>query len=284
MQRRDFLKTGLVAGAAAMTGAPAREAAVPAAKFGHSVCHWCYQGMTVEELARAARSFGMASVELLDPSDWPTLAKHNLICAMANPPVGTPSPLTKGFNRPEHHAYLVPTYLEHLPKVQQAGYPNLICFSGNREGMDDEEGLEHCVRGLQQILPAAERQGVTICMELLNSRVDHLDYMGDRTAWGFELVRRVGSDRFRILYDIYHMQIMEGDIIRTIRDHHDLIAHYHTGGNPGRHEIDETQELNYRAIMQAIAETGFDGYVAQEFIPARDPLTSLRAAVTLCTV
>jgi hydroxypyruvate isomerase len=161
---------------------------------------------------------------------------------------------------------------------------NLICFSGNREKMDDQQGLENCAVGLKRILPIAEKRGVTLSMELLNSRVNHKDYMCDRTPWGVELVKRIGSERFKLLYDIYHMQIMEGDVIRTIQDNHQYFSHYHTGGNPGRHEIDETQELNYPAIMRAIKATGFKGHVAQEFVPARDPMTSLRQAVKLCTV
>jgi hydroxypyruvate isomerase len=165
-----------------------------------------------------------------------------------------------------------------------AGIPNVIVFSGHRRGLDDEAGLAHCAVGLKQIVGEAERRGVTVVMELLNSRIYHPDYMCDRTPWGVELVRRVGSEHFKLLFDIYHMQIMEGDVIRTIREHHACIGHYHTGGNPGRHEIDDSQELNYRAIARAIAATGFRGFVAQEFIPTRDPLASLREAVAICSV
>jgi len=288
MQRRDFVRTGLAASAAGMLPRPFRtDDARPLDLKGtvhHSVCKWCYQDLSVEELARGARDIGLASVELLGPADWPTLAKYDLICAMANPPGDVGKHLTQGFNNRAHHEWLVPGYIAHIPKVANAGYPNLICFSGNRDGLDDEEGLENCVVGLQQIVPTAEQHGVTLCMELLNSKVDHPGYMADHTAWGVELVERVGSERFKLLYDIYHMQIMEGDVIRTIRDHHDAIAHYHTGGVPGRHEIDETQELNYGAVVRAIVETGFDGFIAQEFIPTRDPLTSLREAVAICDV
>ena len=222
----------------------------------------------------------MHSVELLGVDDFPTLRKHGLVCAMTN----GPSTIPDGFNRIENHARLVPAFREVIEQVAAAGFPNVICFSGNRRGMDDEEGLENCVVGLQQIVGDAERHGVTVCMELLNSKVDHPDYMCDRTDWGVELVQRVGSERFKLLYDIYHMQIMEGDVIRTIRENHQHIGHYHTGGNPGRNEIDETQELNYPAIMRAIKETGFEGYVAQEFIPSRTPIVSLREAVALCDV
>ena len=187
-----------------------------------------------------------------------------------------------GFNRLENHAKQVPGMIGRIRACAAAGLPNVICFSGNRAGMADEQGLDNCAAGLQQIVGAAEAAGVTVCMELLNSKVDHPDYKCDHTAWGVELVRRVGSERFKLLYDIYHMQIMEGDVIRTIRDNHACIGHYHTGGVPGRHEIDATQELNYPAIMRAIAATGFTGFVAQEFVPLRDPLTSLREALGLC--
>lgn len=246
----------------------------------HSVCKWCYPDLTVAELAAAASRIGLASIELLGPEDWPALSRHDLVCAMATGPGG----IEEGWNRAENHGWLVEGFRERIPQVASAGYPNVIAFSGNRNGMSDEEGLDHCARGLQQIMPNAEKHGVTVCMELLNSKVDHPDYMCDHTAWGVELVKRVGSERFKLLYDIYHMQIMEGDVIRTIRENHPYIAHYHTGGNPGRHEIDETQELNYRAIVQAIVDTGFQGFIAQEFIPTRDPLTSLEEAVAICDV
>ena len=290
MKRRTFVKTGLAAGTAFMMPTsncmerPSRLR--PSGRVQHSVCKWCYPDMTLDELAGAAKDIGLVSIELLEPADWPVLAKHDLLCAMSNPPAAPEGMhfLTHGFNRQEHHAWLIPGYEQRIPAVANAGYPNVICFSGNRDGLDDEEGLEHCVTGLQQIMPLAERHGVTVCMELLNSKVDHKGYQCDHTAWGVELVDRVGSERFKLLYDIYHMQIMEGDVIRTIRDYHPYIAHYHTGGNPGRHEIDETQELNYSAIVRAIVETGFDGYIAQEFIPSRDPLTSLREAVAICDV
>jgi hydroxypyruvate isomerase len=184
----------------------------------------------------------------------------------------------------EHHEWLVPAFEERLRLVAEAGLPNLICFSGNRDGLSDEQALANCARGLRQIMPAAERLGVTVCMELFNSKVDHPDYQADSTRWGAALVDAVGSDRFRLLYDIYHMQIMEGDVIRTIRDFAPYIAHYHTAGVPGRHEIDETQELYYPAICRAIAETGFTGFVAQEFIPTGEPVAALRDAVARCTV
>lgn len=281
LSRRSALKSlaGVTAAAALpMVALPS----VPKLKgnINHSVCKWCYPNQTVEELALAAKGMGITSIDLLEPDDWPTLVRHNLMCAMANGPMTIPV----GFNRLENHERLIADYKERIPLVANAGYPNLICFSGNRDGLDDEEGLEHCVTGLQQLIPTAEQHGVTICMELLNSKVDHADYQCDYTTWGVELVNRVGSDRFKLLYDIYHMQIMEGDVIRTIREYHEYFAHYHTGGNPGRNEIDDSQELNYPAIMRAIVETGYTGHVAQEFIPTRDPLTSLQEAIAICDV
>lgn len=246
----------------------------------HSVCKWCYPDLSVSELAAAAKEMGITSIELLQVDDYPAIQDVGLICAMTS----GPSTIPDGFNRKENHEWLESGFRDVIPKVADAGFPNVICFSGNRAGMDDQEGLENCVVGLQSIIPEAEKHGVTVCMELLNSKVDHPDYMCDHTDWGVELVERVGSDRFKLLYDIYHMQIMEGDVIRTIRDNYEYIGHYHTGGNPGRNEIDETQELYYPAIMQAIADTGFTGYVAQEFIPTRSPLESLREAVEICDV
>ncbi len=285
--RRSVLKSVAAVGLASAASSqlsPDIEAAIrPVALKGnihHSVCKWCYGDLTLEELAQAAAQFGMASVELLHPKDFPVLKQHGLVCAMANGPGG----ITKGFNRIEHHAHLIKGFEEMIPQVAEAGFPNIICFSGNREGLDDEQGLENCAIGLKKVMPIAEKHKITVCMELLNSKVDHKDYQCDHTAWGVALAKRIGSERFKLLYDIYHMQIMEGDVIRTIRENHAYIGHYHTGGNPGRHEIDETQELNYPAICRAILETGFKGHVAQEFIPTRHPLGSLYEAVRLCDV
>jgi hydroxypyruvate isomerase len=290
VNRRTFLAASAGAGAAALVGASAGGAMAagagsPAAAFKHSVCRWPYRQLSVEEVARMARELGLDSVELLERDEWPIARSHGLTCAMGYAAVPDPrTRLTRGFNRVEHHAWLVPAYERTIPLAAASGVPNLICFSGNRDGQDDEEGIEVCARGIAALLPAAERHGVTICMELLNSKVDHADYQCDRTPWGVALVKRLGSERFKLLYDIYHMQIMEGDVIRTIRDNHQYIAHYHTAGVPGRHEIDASQELNYPAIMRAIAETGFQGYVAQEFIPTRDARTSLAEAVRICRV
>jgi hydroxypyruvate isomerase len=290
MKRRTFLRTGAAVAAGSTLAAPtvleasgsSFRASSHARNAGlkHSVCRWCYSGLTLEQLSAGARSIGMHSVELLNVEEFPVVKEYGLVCAMANGPTSIPD----GFNRTEFHERFISGFKELIPQVAAAGFPNIICFSGNRRGMDDETGLENCVQGVQQVVGDAERHGVTICMELLNSKVDHPDYMCDHTEWGVELVKRVGSERFKLLYDIYHMQIMEGDVIRTIRENHEYIGHYHTGGNPGRNEIDETQELNYAAIMRAIRETGYTGYVGQEFIPSRTPLVSLREAVALCDV
>jgi len=223
--------------------------------------------------------------ELLEPDEWATVKARGLTCAVGYAPAGDPATrLTVGWNRRDNHAWLVPGYERGIALAAAAGVPNVICFSGNRGGLSDEEGLAACADGLKRLMPAAERSRVTVIMELLNSKVDHKDYQCDRTPWGVELVRRVGSERFKLLYDIYHMQIMEGDVIRTVRDHGRHIAHYHVAGNPGRHEPDASQELNYPAVMRAIAETGFAGYVAQEFLPTREPLAALAEAVRICRV
>jgi len=251
-------------------------------RINHSVCKWCYDKIPLEEFCRAARSIGLQSVELLGVKDFPTLKQHGLTCAVVS---GVPGGITSGLNRAENHDKIV-EFMEHtLPAAAGFGAPNVICFSGNRNGLDDEKGLENCALGLKRITPIAEKHGVTVIMELLNSKRTHKDYQCDFTKWGVELVRRVGSERFKLLYDIFHMQIMEGDVCDTIRENHAFIAHYHTGGVPGRNEIDDTQELNYPRIMQAILETGFKGFVAQEFVPRRpDALASLRQGVQICDV
>lgn len=248
----------------------------------HSVCRWCFNGITVEELCVAAKGMGITGIDLVGPNDWPTLQKHGLQSSMCN---GAEISLTEGWNDPKHHATLIKNYSEMIPRVAKAGYRNLICFSGNRKGMDDETGLKNCAEGLKKILPLAEKHNVVLVMELLNSKINHKDYMADRTPWGVALAKATGSENFKLLYDIYHMQIDEGDVIRTIKDSHPYIGHYHTAGVPGRQEIDETQELYYPAIMRAIKDTGFKGYVAQEFIPAQpDKLASLREAIRICDV
>lgn len=248
----------------------------------HSVCQWCYSSIPLDELARAAKGMGIASVELLGADQWQTVIKHGLTCAMG---YGSSISLNRGFNDPALHEQLLKDYTVSIPKAADAGLKNLICFSGNRNGLTDEKGIENCAKGLDPVLKLAEKHNITIVMELLNSKVDHKDYQCDRTEWGVKLCEKTGSANFKLLYDIYHMQIMEGDVIATIRKHKNYIAHYHTGGVPGRHEIDESQELYYPAIMKAISETGFKGHVAQEFIPAKaDPLASLNAAIRLCDI
>ncbi len=249
----------------------------------HSVCRWPYASIPLEELCQRVIPLGITSVELVGPKEWPILKKYGLDCAM---PEGAETlGLTVGFNDPKAHDQLYADYSAIIPKVADAGFDKIICFSGNRNGMDDQEGLEHCVAGLKRLMPLAEKHKVTVTMELFNSKVDHPDYMADSTAWGVALVDALGSDRFKLLYDIYHMQIMEGDVIRTIQTYCDYFSHYHTGGVPGRNEIDESQELYYPAIMEAIARTGYSGYVGQEFIPSSDrPLEALADGVRRCSV
>ncbi len=255
-----------------------------ARSFRHSVCRWPFAGWPLDTLCGVAADLGIASVELVQPSDAPTLAAHGLTCAMTAHPEALPDALRRGWNRAEHHEDLVPAYRAQLAATADAGWDRLICFSGNRDGLDDAAGLETMAQGIEQVLPDAERLGVTVCIELFNSKVDHPDYQGDSTAWGLALVERVGSERFKILYDIYHMQIMEGDVIRTVTDHLDAFAHFHTAGVPGRHEIDESQELFYPAIMRALDRAGFSGFVAQEFVPTGDPRAALADAIARCSV
>src|SRR5262245_27629375 len=283
MKRREVVKQ--LAAVATVVGHRQRSQTVrrsdsQTARLKQSVCRWCYQDIPLDVLWREAKKIGLVSVELLGEKEWEVPKRYGLTCAMAN----GPSTIPVGFNRPNEHDRLVAESERLLPLVAAAGLPNMIVFSGNRAGMSDGEGLENCVRGLQRITPLAEKLGVTVCMELLNSKVDHKDYMCDHAAWGAELVKRVGSPRFKLLYDIYHMQIMEGDVIRTIRDNYNAIGHFHTGGVPGRHELDATQELQYPAIMRAIVDLGYTGFVAQEFVPARDPLTSLKEGYDVCNV
>lgn len=251
-------------------------------RINHSVCKWCYDKMPLEDLCKAAKEIGISSIELVGPAEWPILKKYDLYCAM---PWGAHKSLERGFNDPTYHDELFRLYEAVIPQVAAAGFDKLICFSGNRKGMSDEQGLDNCVKGLQRLMPLAEKHKVTLTMELLNSKVNHKDYQCDHTAWGVELARKLGSDRFKLLYDIYHMQIMEGDVIATIKKYHPYISHYHTAGVPGRNEINDTQELYYPAIMKAIADTGYKGYVGQEFIPKHAaPLVSLRESVRICDV
>ena len=248
----------------------------------HSVCAWCYGKMTIEELCLGVKKIGFSAIDLVGPKDWPILQKHGIFSSMCN---GAETGLSDGFAEKKFHEKLIQNYTEMIPMVAKAGYKNLICFSGNRRGMDDETGLANSAAGLKKIIALAEKHGVILQMELLNSKVNHKDYMCDRSAWGVELCKRIGSPNFKLLYDIYHMQIDEGDVISTIRSYNSYFGHYHTGGVPGRNEIDETQELYYPAIMKAIHATGYKGYVAQEFIPkAVDKIDSLRKAVQICDI
>jgi hydroxypyruvate isomerase len=278
LTRRDAIGAlgALVAGAAIRL--PTRRS--QASRFKQSVSRWCYGKIPIDDLCVAAKGIGYASVELLSEPDWATPKKHGLTCAMAN---GFGS-IPRGFNRPDNHDKLVADAEAMIPKVAAAGIPNIVVFSGNRAGLSDGEGIANCIAGLKRVTPTAERHGVTLCLEMLNSKVDHKDYHADHTAWAVQVVQGVASPRLKLLYDIYHMQIMEGDVIRTIRDNFAHIAHFHTGGVPGRAEIDDTQELNYRRVMQAIAELDFAGFVGQEFVPRRDPLTSLKEAFAICSV
>ena len=249
-------------------------------RVNHSVCKWCYKDIELEAFCKASKDMGIKSVELLAPSDFPTLKKYDLTCAMVS---GVPGGIGSGLNRAENHDKIVAYMEKTLPLAAEFGAPNVICFSGNRNGLDDEKGLEVCAIGLKRIAPIAEKHKVTVCMELLNSKRSHKDYQCDYSKWGIELCKRVGSERFKLLYDIFHMQIMEGDVCDTIKENHQYFAHYHTGGVPGRGEIDDTQELNYPLIMKAIVDTGYKGFVAQEFVPKRkDVLASLKQGVQIC--
>ncbi|WEK36820.1 MAG: TIM barrel protein [Candidatus Pseudobacter hemicellulosilyticus] len=293
-QTRRLAIKNIVAGTAAAGTAgmlssfstfPQPESTILKGNIHHAVCRWCYSTVPLEEFCVSIKKMGIEAIDLVGPKDWLVLKKHGLDSSMCN---GAEINLTDGFNDPQFHAQLIKNYTDMIPLVAKAGYKNLICFSGSRRGMDDETGWKNSVAGLKQVIGLAEKHGVTLIMELLNSKIDHQDYQCDKTAWGVELVKRLGSNNFRLLYDIYHMQIDEGDVIRTIRDNHTYIGHYHTGGVPGRHEIDQTQELYYPAIMQAIVATGFKGYVAQEFIPSpkdnAGKLVSLEKAIRICDV
>jgi len=292
MKRRNFIEKATLSslalgaitnlhGAVQDKGMTSLSSAISGGKINHSVCHWCFEDIPLEDFLIILRRLGIGAIDLVGPKDWPLLKKHNIHCSMCN---GAELGLTKGWNNPKYHPELIDNYTKMIPLVAEAGYTNLICFSGNRDGMTDEEGLMNCVTGLKQILPLAESHGVVLQMELFN-QIDHPDYMCDHSDWGVALCKALESENFKLLYDIYHMQIQEGDIIRSIQNNHQFFGHYHTAGVPGRHEIDDTQELYYPAIMRAIAATGFKGYVAQEFMPTSDdPLASLVKAFEICDV
>ena len=254
-----------------------------------SVCHWCYGNVELEDLAKEAKKIGLVGIDLIGAEGWDILKKYDLISTMCYGDLEGKSArsLTNGWCDKRFHKDLIIHFTRHIKQVADAGWTNLICFSGNRRNISDKEGMENCIRGLNKIIPIAEDHGVILHMELLNSKVDHSDYMCDNSIWGVELCKRLGSNNFKLLYDIYHMQIMEGDIIHTIRENHKYYGHYHTAGVPGRNELDDKQELFYPPIMKAIKETGFKGYVAQEFIP-RDKtnfgINSLTKAVEICDV
>lgn len=254
-------------------------------RVNHAVSRWTYGDLSLEELCLLVKSLGFSAIDLVGPADWPLLKKHGITASMCN---GAELNLEDGWCDPKFHPELIKRYRQHIDLVADAGYQNLICFSGNARGMNRQQALENAVIGLRQILPQAQQRGVVLQMELFNSKVDHPDYLADSSNWGIELCKRLNSNHFKLLYDIYHMQIMEGDIIRTIQQYHQYFGHYHTAGVPGRHEIDDSQELNYSAIAKAIVATGFQGFLAQEFVPT--PTTkagragSLAAAIRICDV
>ncbi|MBT8233450.1 MAG: TIM barrel protein [Saprospiraceae bacterium] len=284
MKRRNFIQLGaigpLISSPLVCTTSPTIQTIE--SSFKHSICRWCYNKTPLEELSEKAKSVGVHSIELLHAEEWRLVQKKGLQCAVG---YANDLGLTKGFNDTSLHAQLLEDYSKVIPMAASDGIPNIICFSGNANGLSEEEGLENCAEGLDPILKIAEKYNINIIMELLNSKVDHKDYQCDHTEWGVKLVDKLGSDRFKLLYDIYHMQIMEGDLISTITKYKDYIAHFHTGGVPGRNEIDETQEINYTAIMEALKENNFDGFVAQEYIPTWEkPFEALSKAIEICTV
>jgi len=289
MKRRKFLGTSAVASVGLLSTSVlhAKEQKIADTtklkhNINHSACYWCYNSIPFEDFLKNLNELDIKAIDLVGPEDWPLLKKYNIHASMCW--VAEIS-LTEGWSDPQYHEVLIKNYTEMIPKVAAAGYTNLICFSGNRNGMDDLVGLRNCAQGLKQLMPLAEEHGVVIQMELLNSKIDHKDYMCDSTQWGVSLCETIGSEHFKLLYDIYHIQIMEGDIMRNIKDYHTYFGHYHTGGNPGRHEIDETQELFYPAIMKAILETGYKGHVAQEFVPTwENKIDALKQGVTICDV
>jgi hydroxypyruvate isomerase len=279
-----MLKVSALGGIALAAGADAgvhpRQSFAPTG-LKQSVCRWPFASMPDAEFYPMVKSLGLGAVDLLTEKEWPIAEQHGLICSM-----GTPTErrdfIAYGLNDRRHHAILLPELERAIPAAKKHKVPNVIAMIGNRGGRSDAEAIAACAEGLKKVAPLAEQEGVTICLELLNSRVDHKDFQGDRMSFGLELMQAVNSPRVRLLYDIYHMQIMEGDIIRTIRDHGKWIAHYHTAGNPGRNELDPTQELNYSGIARAIADSGFTGWIAHEFIPTRSPQSGLEAARRIC--
>ena len=291
--RRSLLKGMALTGMALGTNVALSSAAIGSESkllqlkghINHSVARWTYGDLSIEELCQTAKAIGFSAIDLVGPQDWPILKRYGIESSMCN---GAELNLVDGWIHPEFHDELVARYLQHIDLVSEAGYTNLVCFSGNARGMTKDMGLKNALKGLQRILPYAEKKGVVVQMELFNSKIDHPDYMGDTSAWGIALCQQLDSPSFKLLYDIYHMQVNEGDIIRTIRNHHQCFGHYHTAGVPGRHEIDDSQELYYPAIVKAIRETGFTGFLAQEFIPTAEnragKIESLRSAIKICDV
>lgn len=285
LSRRLMFK-GMVAAAAIVgskSSARALESA-PATRKGRikqSVARWCYPKMSVDELAAYGAQIGLRAVDLLNPDEFEIPRRYGLVCAMGYADAGT---IPEGLNRVEHHAAIEAALSKNIPLAAKAMVPNVITFSGNRAGMSDEEGARNTILGLNRVKKIAEDHGVNICMELLNSKVNHKDYMCDNTRWAVRVMEEVNSPRIKLLYDIYHMQIMEGDLIATIQANHQWIGHFHTGGVPGRHELNNRQEVQWDGVMRAIAETPFQGYVAHEFLPTTDPKTALEQAVILCDV
>jgi len=286
MKRRDAIGNMMIGIGGISVGSKILEQEIKMEAKGninHSVCRWCYGRIPWEAFIEGVKTIdGLKSIELTTPEEWPLLIKNGLTSAVATGPFAN---IEEGFNNPANHAKLQDPYLKLIDQAAENGIPNVIVFSGNRKGMDDMIGMENCAVGLDKIVKHAEKKGVMIIMELLNSKVNHKDYMCDKTPWGASLVEKIGSDSFSLLYDIYHMQIMEGDVMATIKDNHQYIGHYHTGGVPGRNEIDETQELYYPAIMKTIVETGYKGWVGQEFIPTwEDKIKALGHGVRTCDV
>jgi hydroxypyruvate isomerase len=280
LSRRAALKSGLALAALA----PLAQAETPIQRrdnIRQSACRWCYQSTPLDKLCEFAASIGLKGVDLLQPAEYEIPRRYGIICTMAYAGGGD---IPNALNRTEHHAAIEAAFRTNIPLAAKAGIPNVITFSGNRAGMSDDEGARNTIAGLNRLKKIAEDNGVNICMELLNSKVDHHDYMCDHTAWGVRVMEEVNSPQVKLLYDIYHMQIMEGDLIATIRANIQWIGHFHTGGVPGRHELDNTQEVQWDGVMRGIAAAGFKGFVAHEFIPTRDPFLSLRAAVDLCDV
>ena len=288
LTRRSLLKKAITEAAAASLAAPAvlsagiaTDTAGRKGRIKQSVSRWCFEGIPLEELCKKGAAMGLRGIDLLNEDEWEVPRRYGLLCSMGYAGGGE---IRSAMNRVENHAKIEEEFRKSIPRAARLGVPNVITFSGNREGMSDDEGARNTIGGLNRVKKIAEDHGVTICMELLNSKVDHKDYMCDHTAWGLRVVQAVNSPNVKLLYDIYHMQIMEGDLIRTIRENIQWLGHFHTGGVPGRHELDDTQEVNWSGVMRAIAETAYRGYVAHEFLPARDPLRSLEEAVKLCDV